>query len=171
MALPTPATMGRLLLLLKSVADVSATSSLKKAKKISNFNVGSLVQAEVDAHECLMFSNLIFLYLLLHIVTRSSLKFFCNTLRVIFLFLFIIYQITGIKPLEMRLKFGVHLHGRVHITEVLYQYVIVLFRAHNNCSSYLYIKNMCILCVVFLGRSIMITLWMIHSKISKLGKS
>ncbi|KAI3417734.1 uncharacterized protein J3R85_014181 [Psidium guajava] len=71
-ALPTPATMGRLLLLLKSVADVSTTSSSKKARKMSNFNVGSLVQAEI----------------------------------------------TGIKPLEMRLKFGIHLHGRVHITEV-----------------------------------------------------
>lgn len=71
-ALPTPATMGRLLLLLNSVADLSTTSSSKKARKISNFNVGSLVQAEI----------------------------------------------TGIKPLEMRLKFGVRLHGRVHITEV-----------------------------------------------------
>lgn len=74
-ALPTPATMGRLLLLLNSVADLSTTSSSKKARKMSNFNVGSLVQAEVDAHGCLMF-----LYMLLHIVTRSSLKFFCNTL-------------------------------------------------------------------------------------------
>lgn len=70
MALPSPSTVGRLLLLLKSIGEVE-TSSSKRAKKKSGYNVGALVQAEI----------------------------------------------TDIKPLELRLKFGVGFHGRVHITE------------------------------------------------------
>ncbi|KAF4369032.1 hypothetical protein F8388_013361 [Cannabis sativa] len=71
MALPSPSTAGRLLLLLKSISE-SETSSSKRAKKKSSYTVGSLVQAEI----------------------------------------------TEIRPLELRLKFGIGLHGRVHITEV-----------------------------------------------------
>ncbi|KAJ7975951.1 rRNA biogenesis protein rrp5 [Quillaja saponaria] len=69
MALPCPETSGRLLLLLN---EVNETSSSKRAKKMSSYEVGSLVQAEI----------------------------------------------TEIKPLELKLKFGIGLHGRVHITEV-----------------------------------------------------
>ncbi|KAL4342371.1 hypothetical protein GQ457_08G016920 [Hibiscus cannabinus] len=47
MALPTPATSGRLLLLLNSISEVTETSSTKRAKKKSSYNVGSLVPAEV----------------------------------------------------------------------------------------------------------------------------
>ncbi|KAF2307726.1 hypothetical protein GH714_031243 [Hevea brasiliensis] len=47
MALPSPSTAGRLLLLLKSISDPTETSSSKKAKKKSCYNVGSLVQAEI----------------------------------------------------------------------------------------------------------------------------
>lgn len=47
MALPNPSTGGRLLLLLKSVSELIETSSSKRAKKKSSYNVGSLVQAEV----------------------------------------------------------------------------------------------------------------------------
>ncbi|CAK7342219.1 unnamed protein product [Dovyalis caffra] len=72
MALPTSSTAGRLLLLLKSISEVTETSSSKKAKRKSSCNVGSLVQAEI----------------------------------------------TEIKPLEMRLKFGIGFRGRIHITEV-----------------------------------------------------
>ncbi|GFP79860.1 protein rrp5 homolog [Phtheirospermum japonicum] len=71
MALPTPATGGRLLLLLKSVSDGMETSSSKRAKKRSSYDVGSLVQAEI----------------------------------------------TEIKPLEVRVKFGSGSLGRVHVTE------------------------------------------------------
>lgn len=46
MALPSPATTGRLLLLLKSISE-SETSSSKRAKKKLSYKVGSLVQAEV----------------------------------------------------------------------------------------------------------------------------
>lgn len=49
-ALSSPCTMGRLLLLLKSVIEGSETSSAKRARKKLGFNVGSLVQAEVDPH-------------------------------------------------------------------------------------------------------------------------
>ncbi|MED6145261.1 hypothetical protein PIB30_023503 [Stylosanthes scabra] len=69
MAFPSPETSGRLLLLLN---DANETSSSKRAKKKSTYNVGSLVEAEI----------------------------------------------TEIKSLELKLKFGVGLHGRVHITEV-----------------------------------------------------
>ncbi|KAI3446386.1 hypothetical protein Pfo_003051 [Paulownia fortunei] len=71
MALPAPATGGRLLLLLKSLSDGVETSSSKRAKKKSSYDVGSLVQAEV----------------------------------------------TEIKPLELRVKFGSGFHGRIHVTE------------------------------------------------------
>lgn len=71
----------------------------------------------------------------------------------------------------MRLKFGVRLHGRVLITEVLYQYVIILFGVHNNCSSYFYTKSMCILCAVFLGQVDDDNFVDDPFKISKLGKS
>ncbi|XVE75785.1 hypothetical protein DITRI_Ditri12bG0120500 [Diplodiscus trichospermus] len=72
MALPSPATSGRLLLLLDSISEVCETSSSKRAKKKSSYNVGSLVSVEV----------------------------------------------TEIMPLELRLKFGIGFCGRVHITEV-----------------------------------------------------
>ncbi|XP_065632266.1 rRNA biogenesis protein RRP5 [Quercus suber] len=72
MALPSPSTSGRLLLLLKSMSEASETSSSKRAKKKSSYKVGSLVQAEI----------------------------------------------TEIKSLELKLKFGIGFHGRVHITEV-----------------------------------------------------
>ncbi|KAK6941973.1 S1 domain [Dillenia turbinata] len=72
MALPSPSTAGRLLLLLHALGDTTETSSSKRAKKKSSYDVGSLVQAEV----------------------------------------------TEVKPLELRLKFGVGLRGRLHITEV-----------------------------------------------------
>ncbi|KAF3441966.1 hypothetical protein FNV43_RR15882 [Rhamnella rubrinervis] len=71
MALPSPTTSGRLLLLLKSISETE-TSSSKRAKKKSSFKVGSLVQAEI----------------------------------------------TDIRPFELRLKFGIGFHGRLHITEV-----------------------------------------------------
>lgn len=71
MALPSLSTAGRLLLLLKSISETE-TSSSKRAKKKSSYDVGSLVQAEI----------------------------------------------TEIKPLELRLKFGIGFHGRIHITEV-----------------------------------------------------
>ena len=51
MALPSPSTVGRLLLVLKSVSEATETSSSKRAKKKSSYNVGSLVQAEVDNFE------------------------------------------------------------------------------------------------------------------------
>ncbi|OVA06347.1 Ribosomal protein S1 [Macleaya cordata] len=70
-ALPSTSTAGRLLLLLKSLTEAVETSSSKRAKKKSSYNVGSLVEAEV----------------------------------------------TDIRPLELRLKFGIGFYGRVHITE------------------------------------------------------
>ncbi|XP_057422928.1 rRNA biogenesis protein RRP5 [Lotus japonicus] len=69
MALPSPETSGRLLLLLD---ELNGTSSAKRAKKKSSYKVGSLVEAEI----------------------------------------------TEIRSLELKLKFGFGLHGRVHITEV-----------------------------------------------------
>lgn len=72
MALPSPTTAGRLLLLLKSLSEATETSSSKRAKKKSGYDIGALVQAEV----------------------------------------------TEIKPLEIKLKFGSGLHGRMHITEI-----------------------------------------------------
>ncbi|KAK6244021.1 hypothetical protein QUC31_010430 [Theobroma cacao] len=47
MALPSPTTSGRLLLLLNSISEVTETSSSKRAKKKSSYSVGSLVSAEV----------------------------------------------------------------------------------------------------------------------------
>ncbi|KAL9999138.1 putative suppressor of forked, tetratricopeptide-like helical domain superfamily [Helianthus debilis subsp. tardiflorus] len=67
-ALPDSSTADRLLLLLEAVD----TSSAKRAKKKSSYDVGTSVQAEI----------------------------------------------TEIKPLELKLKFGSGLHGRIHITEV-----------------------------------------------------
>ncbi|KAL0428653.1 UNVERIFIED_CONTAM: rRNA biogenesis protein RRP5 [Sesamum latifolium] len=71
MALPTPATGGRLLLLLRSLSDGVETSRSKRAKKNSSYDVGSLIQAEI----------------------------------------------TEIKPLEVRVKFGSGFYGRIHVTE------------------------------------------------------
>nr|GMD39709.1 rRNA biogenesis protein RRP5 isoform X1 [Ipomoea batatas]GMD44603.1 rRNA biogenesis protein RRP5 isoform X1 [Ipomoea batatas]GMD46343.1 rRNA biogenesis protein RRP5 isoform X1 [Ipomoea batatas]GMD47854.1 rRNA biogenesis protein RRP5 isoform X1 [Ipomoea batatas] len=71
MALPDSSTGGRLLLLLKAISEVAESSSSKRGKKNSSYDVGSLVQAEI----------------------------------------------TDIKPLELRLKFGSGFPGRVHITE------------------------------------------------------
>lgn len=70
-ALPNPATCGRLLLLLKSLSDGMESSSSKRAKNKSSHDVGSLVQVEISE----------------------------------------------IKPLELRLKFGSGFHGRIHVTE------------------------------------------------------
>lgn len=72
MALPSPSTSGRLLLLLNSMGEANDTSGSKRAKKKSSYKLGSLVQAEI----------------------------------------------TEIKPLELKLKFGIGFRGRVHITEV-----------------------------------------------------
>ncbi|XWS66505.1 hypothetical protein CRYUN_Cryun05aG0205500 [Craigia yunnanensis] len=47
MTLSSPATSWRLLLLLNSISEVTETSSSKRAKKKSSYNVGSLVLAEV----------------------------------------------------------------------------------------------------------------------------
>lgn len=52
MALPSPSTVGRLLLVLKSTSEATQTSSSKRAKKKSRYDVGSLVQAEVNNFEC-----------------------------------------------------------------------------------------------------------------------
>ncbi|KAL8459787.1 hypothetical protein ACS0TY_031636 [Phlomoides rotata] len=70
-ALPAPATGGRLLLLLKCLSDGMETSSSKRAKKNSSYDIGSLIQAEI----------------------------------------------TEMKPLEIRVKFGSGFHGRIHVTE------------------------------------------------------
>ncbi|KAK7392757.1 hypothetical protein VNO78_21204 [Psophocarpus tetragonolobus] len=69
MALPSPETSGRLLLLLD---EVNEKSSSKRTKKKSCYKVGTLVEAEI----------------------------------------------TDIKTLELKLKFGFGLRGRIHITEV-----------------------------------------------------
>ncbi|XP_014514109.1 rRNA biogenesis protein RRP5 [Vigna radiata var. radiata] len=68
MALPSPETLGRLLLLLN---EVNETTSSKRSKK-SSYKVGTLVEAEI----------------------------------------------IDIKMLELKVKFGFGLHGRIHITEV-----------------------------------------------------
>lgn len=47
MALPSPTTAGRLLMLLNSLSESAETSSSKRAKKKSSYKVGSVVQAEV----------------------------------------------------------------------------------------------------------------------------
>ncbi|XP_026418043.1 rRNA biogenesis protein RRP5-like isoform X1 [Papaver somniferum] len=77
--LPSSSATGRFLLLLKSLKEVVETSSSKRAKKKSSYNVGSLVEAEV----------------------------------------------TDIRPLELRLKFGVNFHGRVHVTEASDEHIVV----------------------------------------------
>ncbi|KAG9456393.1 hypothetical protein H6P81_000901 [Aristolochia fimbriata] len=70
-ALPSQSPTGKLLLLLKTLSEARDSSSSKRAKKKSNYNVGSVVQAEI----------------------------------------------TYIKPLELRVKFGIGFCGRIHITE------------------------------------------------------
>ncbi|EMS48920.1 rRNA biogenesis protein rrp5 [Triticum urartu] len=72
-SIPSSDPSGRLILLPKGSAHDSNISSSKRAKKKSDYKVGSLVEAEI----------------------------------------------IDIKPLEVILKFGVNLHGRIHITEVL----------------------------------------------------
>lgn len=57
MALPGPATGGRLLLLLKSLSDGMEISSSKRAKKKSSYDVGSLVQAEVGSNSLFRVGN------------------------------------------------------------------------------------------------------------------
>lgn len=47
MALPSPTTAGRLLMLLNSLSESAETSSSKREKKKSSYKVGSVVQAEV----------------------------------------------------------------------------------------------------------------------------
>lgn len=58
MALPSPATSGRLLLLLKSISETE-TSSSKREKKKSSYKVGSLVQAEVQGFLVFSFDNIV----------------------------------------------------------------------------------------------------------------
>ena len=53
MALSSPSTAGRLLLLLNSISE-SETSSSKRAKKKSSYKLGSLVQAEVCVSDSLL---------------------------------------------------------------------------------------------------------------------
>ncbi|PPD92945.1 hypothetical protein GOBAR_DD10111 [Gossypium barbadense] len=53
MALSSPETSGRLLLHLNSIGEVTETSSSKRAKKKSSYNVGSLVPAEVNDNNVL----------------------------------------------------------------------------------------------------------------------
>lgn len=72
-SIPSSDPSGRLILVPKASAQASGLSSSKRAKKNSDYKVGSLVEAEI----------------------------------------------IDIKPLEFLLKFGVNLHGRIHITEVL----------------------------------------------------
>lgn len=55
MALPSPATMGRLLMLLKSVSDLGGSAS-KREKKKSKPSVGSLVRAEVITYAYYFFT-------------------------------------------------------------------------------------------------------------------
>ncbi|CAN6171331.1 unnamed protein product [Urochloa humidicola] len=72
-SIPSSDPSGRLILLPKASAQDSGLSGSKRAKKKSDYKVGSLVEAEI----------------------------------------------IDIKPLELILKFGANLHGRIHITEVL----------------------------------------------------
>lgn len=60
---------------------------------------------------CLVFG--LFRGMLMHMCVYTGLGYFFLTL-----FLVIAFQITEIKPLELKLKFGVGFRGRVHITEV-----------------------------------------------------
>ncbi|XP_065857406.1 rRNA biogenesis protein RRP5-like [Euphorbia lathyris] len=53
MEIPSPSNAGKLLLLLKSIREVTETSSSKKAKKKSSYDVGSLVQAEITEKKSL----------------------------------------------------------------------------------------------------------------------
>ncbi|WVZ62324.1 hypothetical protein U9M48_012085 [Paspalum notatum var. saurae] len=71
--IPSSNPSGRLILLPKASAWDSGLSGFKKAKKKSDYRIGSLVETEI----------------------------------------------IDIKPLELLLKFGANLHGRIHITEVL----------------------------------------------------
>ncbi|KAK8947319.1 hypothetical protein KSP39_PZI006890 [Platanthera zijinensis] len=71
-ALPTSDSGGRLLLLLQSLSEVSDSSHSKRAKKLSNYTVGSLVEAEI----------------------------------------------VEIKSLELIVKFGPGIFGKIHKTEV-----------------------------------------------------
>lgn len=97
-ALPSQSTAGRLLLLLNSISEQKETSSSKRAKKKLSYDVGTLVQAEVKVIFCSPISFPFWMHL-------SEVHNF--------------FQITEIKSLELRVKFGPSLHGRVHITEVL----------------------------------------------------
>lgn len=149
MALPSPETLGRLLLVL---SEVNEASSSKRAKKKSSYKVGSLVQAEVcnfslfnsaccglvcfyaftrrlliaycfaKLYGAIMSFDCIFIdcsvglqcsmdvFLLFSWLIEISLIFFLDNL----------VQITEIKPLELKLHFGIGLRGRIHITEVSY---------------------------------------------------
>lgn len=80
MALPSPATTGRLLLLLKSISEVTETSSAKRAKKKSGYDVGALVQAEVGKLKHLV--NISFLDIVLMFLTALDYGepvFFCSS--------------------------------------------------------------------------------------------
>lgn len=134
MALPSPTTTGRLLLLLKSISD-SETSSSKRAKKKSSYKVGSMVEAEVISvsddfvYNLLLFFNcielpwaLVFFFFFCCIcyifINKHTISFWLLCTHLLLSSPAITIQITEIKPLELRLKFGIGFHGRVHITEV-----------------------------------------------------
>lgn len=71
MALPSPSTAGRLLLLLKAISETE-TSSSKRAKKKSSYDVGSLVQAEVDSLKTIVTCLILFLsYIIIYSLSLS----------------------------------------------------------------------------------------------------
>lgn len=110
MALPSPTTSGRLLLLLNSISEVTETSSSKRAKKKSSYSVGSLVSAEVLEHFSLVCYGCLF---------KRIIWIFCPDKEYICINA---SQVTEIMPLELRLKFGIGFRGRVHVTEVKYKF-------------------------------------------------
>lgn len=71
MALPSSSTAGRLLLLLKAISETE-TSSSKRAKKKSSYDVGSLVQAEVDSLKNIVTCLILFLsYIIIYSLSLS----------------------------------------------------------------------------------------------------
>lgn len=103
-ALPSPSTSGRLLLLLQSISNHMVSSSSKKAKKKLSYNIGSLVEAEVDIHLSFTVKKT---------CKNNIVSFFPTNFISCFKF-----QIIEIKAFELRVKFGSGFQGRIHITEV-----------------------------------------------------
>jgi rRNA biogenesis protein RRP5 len=102
--IPSSDSSGRLILLPKASAQYSSLSDSKRAKKKSGYKIGSLVEAEVH----------LFSVTTLKLLTVFHFQFLQTSLTQIFFG----HQIIDIKPLELLLKFGGNLHGRIHITEV-----------------------------------------------------